>query len=231
MRLILLTLLTGSMLITKASEERLEIADSLFVQQKYTEAFEEYHSVFNDGGYTPSMLLKMAFIQDGLENYADALFFLDLYYQQTADKTAVVKIEEISQENNLNGFGYNDMHFFKALLNRYYSLVQLFFILMLFVIGGYMYLRKNRRPVTAAVFQLIILFLLFFHTNRLYQEEQGIITKDNTLLRNGPSAGAEAIELIGKGHKVKILDKTAVWTKIQWRGDVVYVRNGRIRSL
>ena len=46
-----------------------------------------------------------------------------------------------------------------------------------------------------------------------------------------PSAGADLVEIVNKGHRVKILDRNEVWVKIKWREDVAFVRNKNIKDL
>ena len=179
------------------------------------------------------MLLRMAFIKDGLGNYVDALYYLDLYYVASADKSVVDKITEISDEKSLSGYEYNDSHFFMAVVNKYYSQLQIFLLALAMLLTAYIFRKKKQmeRPITAAVLQMIVLVAILFLTNKSYEKEQGIISESNTLLRSGPSAGAEPVQIIDKGHKVRIIDKDQVWTKISWDGEEVFVRNGKIKVI
>ncbi|MGB3465691.1 MAG: hypothetical protein WBA74_10490, partial [Cyclobacteriaceae bacterium] len=55
--------------------DRLTTADSLFQAKKYTESFELYEQIIvEDMAYSPAMLLKMAFIKEGLGDYSNALY-------------------------------------------------------------------------------------------------------------------------------------------------------------
>ena len=47
----------------------------------------------------------------------------------------------------------------------------------------------------------------------------------------GPSAGAEVLDVIGKGNKVTIDKQTDVWLKIEWNGQSGYVKNNNVRLL
>ncbi|MEP5613098.1 MAG: SH3 domain-containing protein [Cyclobacteriaceae bacterium] len=208
-------------------------ADSLFAQQKYTEAFQVYESVFQAGQFSESMLLKMAFIKDGLGNYVDALYYLDLYYKNSADKSVVGKIEEISQEMNLTGYSYNDSHFFMAMINKYRGQIILALLAVALFLTVYTYKKRqlNEKPITASVFQLLTLTALLVLSNGAYEGTYGIISQNSTLLRNGPSAGAEPVMMIDKGHKVTVIDRSEVWTKIDWDGEEVFLRNGKIKII
>ena len=55
-------------------KSNLDIADSLFYKEKYNESKNYYDSLyFINKLYTESMLLKMAFIEEQLENYENSL--------------------------------------------------------------------------------------------------------------------------------------------------------------
>lgn len=210
----------------------LEKGDSLFAQQKYTEAFDEYERLYSNGQASSAMILKMAFIQDGLGNYADALFFLDKYYQRSADRTVIGKIEEIAESNDLEGYRYDDTDYFLALLNKYRIHLALLFLSVMILLLTYTFKKSSGedKPIAAAIIQLFVTVCLFAIIN-FKTSSVGIVTSDNVLLRSGPSAGAEPIEMLEKGHKVKILSQNEVWTQILWDGKEVYVRNGNLRVI
>ena len=79
------------------SEQQLIHADSLFEANKYTESFEVYNTVLEQGDYTPGMLLKMAFIKEGLGDVSGAMYFLNQYYNLTSNKKVLAKLEEIAR--------------------------------------------------------------------------------------------------------------------------------------
>jgi hypothetical protein len=215
-----------------ADFEEIKKADSLFLNEKYTEAYYLYEDIFKQGVASPSMLLKMAFIQDGSENYPEALNFLDLYYKQTADKSVVSKIEEIAEDNDLKGYNYDDLSFFSILLKKYRSQGQLILVALAVMLLAYAYRKRKDgyTPSTAFALQIVVLGCLLFVSN--YQDPaKGIIQMDQTLLRSAPSAGGEPVVFISKGHRVKILKQADVWTKIDWEGEEVYVRNSRLQII
>ncbi|WP_370089158.1 SH3 domain-containing protein [Ekhidna sp.] len=215
-----------------AQNELLTQGDSLFNQQKYTEAFKNYNQLLSDGKVSTAMLLKMAFIQDGLGNYEHALYFLDLYYQKSADRNVVGKIEELAEANELEGYTYDDINYFFSLLEKYRMHFTLLLTSVMILLLVYVFKKANvgEKPIAAVIIQVFVVAMLFSITN-LRSSNHGIITSNGTLLRSGPSAGAEPITLINKGHKVKVLDQTDVWTKILWDGEEVYVRNGKVRVI
>ena len=52
----------------------LTLPDSLFQAKRYTQSFDLYHEIlFSYKKASPGMLLKMAYIKEGLGNYSEAL--------------------------------------------------------------------------------------------------------------------------------------------------------------
>ena len=215
-----------------AQNDKLLSADSLFFQQKYTEAYKQYELLFESDQASSSMLLKMAFIQDGLGNYTEALFFLDKYYQSSADRNVVAKIEELAKANDLAGYNYDDGEYFEALLSKYqvhFSLL-LFSIMLMLLVYMVRKSKESERPVAAGIIQIVVGICLIMVIN-FKTASEAILVTDQTLLRTGPSAGAEPIEMLPKGHKVKVVDRDDVWTQIVWDGREVYVRSGKLRAI
>src|SRR5688572_32178846 len=83
---------------------RLQQADSLYEKKQYTQSLEHYQAILERKEYTPSMLLKMAYIEEGLGRVGQALYYLDLYYLATNDKFVLEKMEELSTKFNLKGY-------------------------------------------------------------------------------------------------------------------------------
>lgn len=216
----------------KAQNPLLNRADSLFTQQKYTEALDLYENLYASGQASSAMLLKMAFIQDGLNNYAEALFYLDKYYLLSADRKVVGKIEALAEANDLRGYAYDDTNYFLALLGKY----RVPFTLLLLAISTLLFVyiikksKQEEKPLAAGIIQVMIIAIIFA-VNNFSASPRGIILSNNTLLRSGPSAGAEPIEMLSKGHKVKVLSQDEVWTKVMWDGREVYVRRGKLRVI
>ncbi|MEM7298772.1 MAG: SH3 domain-containing protein [Bacteroidota bacterium] len=214
--------------------ERLATADSLFNKGKYTESLDIYLEILEDGKYSPSMLLKLAYIQEGLGDVSGALYYLNLYYNETSNKQALVKLEEIAKEHQLIGYEFSDLDFFANLYHRFqYQTIGAMGAISLFLLTMSFYSKKKKgtKPVgfvLAHVFSLVILFALI---NFGDGSDQGIIVDQRTYLMTGPSAGADVVEVLEQGHKVRILGREGVWVKIVWGEEEVYIRESKIKSL
>lgn len=232
-RIFLITLLCFAWGAIHAQSQLLRDGDSLFNQQKYTQAFEKYEEIFQrQNQSSPAMLLKMAFIQDGSGDYADALYFLNKYYQQTADRQVISKINELAETNDLSGYSYDDIDYFLALMNKYQFLIIMSLCLGMLVVLAYSIWKrkKSEKSVVAFIISLCFIIGLFMIVN-IKPSPKGVVIADQTLLRSGPSAGAEPIDAVAKGHRVNVVTRDEIWTKIVWNGEEVYVRNGKLKII
>ena len=214
--------------------EALKQADSLFNASKYTESFEVYESILVDGGYTNSMLLKMAFIKEGLGDVSGALYYLNLYYNKTSDKRVLEKMEEIAEANQLLGFKSGDKDFFIGLFDKFeYYIIVLAAVLSLFLLIMTWRQKKYQKepPVSLGVLYIVSLGFLVTLMNYDFSANRGIINDQDTYLMTGPSAGANVHTIINKGHRVEILGKEGIWIRIKWGNDEVYVRENKIMSI
>ena len=102
--LVALSIACGSHASAASAEDILKKGDSLYSGRKYTQAFEVYQSLHAGGQYSPTMLLKMAYIQEGLGHLGESMYYLNLYFLATDDAQALKKMEELAQKNNLEGY-------------------------------------------------------------------------------------------------------------------------------
>ena len=102
------------------SSYRLKEADSLYVEKKYTQSIEHYQTILSQHEYTPAMLLKMAHIQEGLNHVGQALYYLNLYYLATKDKSALSKMEELATRYNLEGYESTDEELALSFYHKYH---------------------------------------------------------------------------------------------------------------
>jgi hypothetical protein len=213
------------------SSFRLKTADSLFQAKLYTQSFEHYREILNQKQYSPAMLLKMAYIQEGLGDIGQAMYYLNLYYLVSNDKSVFDKMEELANKHNLEGYEVTDTDRFMSFYHDHFTKItialaalSIFFFSLVF----YTRIRLHRSPIAGGIFLIVFLALLFTHLNFGERPYTGIISNANTYIMNGPSAGASVIEITGGGHRVRILGKKDVWLKIQWNNDIAYVRNNAL---
>lgn len=217
-------------------EQLLQRADSLFVSAKYTQALELYEQVLIDfSSFSPAMLLKMAYIHEGLEEPYESLFYLEQYYKFSKDPAAILKIGEMANKLDLRGYETTDAGIALRLYDRYYKQlagIALAMGVFLFSVLGFRFRKFGERPVPVWIGMIVFLLVSFLAINRVGLREYGMLTGQETILiMSGPSSGSDLLEEVNMGHKVAILGKEETWTRIKWKQREAYVRSGLIKML
>ncbi|MGV3538568.1 MAG: SH3 domain-containing protein [Rufibacter sp.] len=213
----------------------LQRADSLYKQHHYTQALGIYASLLEKGKvYSPQMLLKMAYIYEGLQNYTQAMYYLQLYYSKYPSRSVLQKMEELGLQQRLTGYAYTDWDFFKTQFYKYYA--RLLEIMLLLAVGALTLLAlrwRNRKPISQSVKIVYLLYLgfLFYFGNYLTLGQQGIITQGNVPIMASPSAGADLITSVGTGHKVNVIGEQDIWYQIEWEDKEAYIRKNNLLLL
>lgn len=220
---------------TQVEVSKLNIADSLFKDQKFTESFELYESILKEHGkYSDQMLLKMAFIKEGLRDYSNALYYLNLYYLQTSDKKVLKKMEKLAKEQELIGYEYSDWEFFLMLYRKYNHYITYFLAALSILFFSIMIRQKfhyKKQPLSAAVALTIVMGLMFYHINFSKTYSKGIIVTKQSYLMEGPSSSANLVEIVDKGHRVNVVNKQDVWVEIEWDGNNAFIRENNIETI
>jgi len=209
----------------------LDKADSLFEAKKYIQANKLYEQIFaNQQTYTPRMLLKMAFINEGLGNYSRALYLLNHYNEFHPDKAVVEKMENIAKEYKLEGYTYDDTEYFLLIFYTYYNKI----IALLFLLGiaAFLYVifkKKKAKGIIRIRGVMVGLYLfLIFYLIHYKPFKKGIVNKKNALVMSAPSAGAKLIAQIDEGNRLKILGKNDIWYKVKWQNQDAYIRESSL---
>lgn len=208
-----------------AQNEKILRADSLFKAKQYTQSLEIYQSVFNEKKYSPAMLLKMAYINEGLGKHGLTLYFLKLYHLSTNDDQALKKAEELAEKYKLSGYETNDASRLKNWLSRSMMFIQFTLALLLFVAGVFVWIQKrqNQNPWGAFAALVIAAGGLFF-TSNFYGSTSVIVANHKTYLMAGPSAGADVVGVIDEGNLLTSSGKQDVWLKVKWTDKDVFVK-------
>tara|TARA_B100001750_G_C15519048_1_gene609845 strand:+ start:2726 stop:3448 length:723 start_codon:yes stop_codon:yes gene_type:complete len=208
-------------------------ADSLFNLQIYTEAKLIYDSLYyKENLYSESMLLKMALIEEGLENYEKSIYYLSQYQSINNNESSEIKIKKIANNYDLEGYEKNDFDYLQNILkeNRIiiiYSLLLL--ILLIFIINIYRILKSKKAPTLVLTFYIIsILFLLIININL---PKSGIVYFENTFIMEKPSSGSDLYQIVKKGDKLKIIGEESVWYKIKINKTEKYIRKKNIKII
>jgi hypothetical protein len=211
---------------------QLHHADSLFESKKYIESFDLYRQVLDNAHqFSPRMLLRMAFIKEGLGDYTSALYYLNLYYTHSPDNEVLKKMEEIGLKYGLSGYSYTDLDYFISIYKEYYYYILFFFLSVAFVYYIYMVLKRRRGLGLRPLYFIGILLLVFYLVNFKLTPPKGIIINSGVHLMSSPSAAAKLVDIAGKGHRVTISGKEDIWYKIDWNGAPAYIRENNLTMI
>ena len=208
-------------------------ADSLFNLKIYTEAKLIYDSLYyKESLYSESMLLKMALIEEGLENYEKSIYYLSQYQSINNNESSEIKIQKIANNYNLEGYEKNDFDYLQNILkeNRIIIIYSLLLsILLIFIINIYRILKSKKAPTLVLTFYIIsILFFLIININL---PKSGIVYFENTFIMEKPSSGSNLYQIVKKGDKLKIIGEESVWYKIKINETEKYIRKKNIKII
>src|SRR5690606_2300427 len=167
------------------SSYRLLTADSLFQAKQFTQSLQHYEAMLANNEFTPAMLLKMAYIHEGLDHPGRTLYYLSLYHRATGDGGALRKMEVLATKYNLGGYTVTDADRLLAwyLESREYISIGLAAVgILLLAFAFRTRFRKHRRPIGAFAGLTFIMALLFVHLNFGDKLDLGIIAESNTFI-------------------------------------------------
>lgn len=202
-------------------------ADSLFLKKKFIQSNQIYDELFyKEGHYTPRMLLKMAYINEGLENYAKTLYFLNLYNTINPSKEVLEKMETIAEEYQVKGYEYDDSEYFLLQYYKYYNKIIISFLGFGFIAFIYIVLKRNL-PSKIVKFRIIIVSIYLLLTIYIIDShlfKKGVVTNSHALLVDSPSAGGNLITHVPEGTRLKIIEKNDIWYKVKWNEKTAFIR-------
>jgi hypothetical protein len=211
----------------QSSVYSLTTADSLFQQKRYTQSFEVYQSILARREYSPAMLLKMAYVQEGLNRIAQSVYYLNLYYLATHDESVLLKMEEVANKYRLEGYAPSEAETMYVLYRQHHLKITLAFVatlVFLFTLISIQRVRYHKKPYAAWVVLLIFSSILLVHLNWGKARAHAIISKNNTYIMDGPSAGASVVSIVRDGHRVNMKGQTDVWVKVEWGDKDAYIK-------
>lgn len=216
----------------QANVPQLLVADSLFQQRSYTEAMEIYHQNFQMGIYSPSMLLKMSFISEGIGDKENATLYLSKYYDLSPNPQTITKIKSLTGQTELVGYEVSDGMRFILFLVEYKEVIVGALTLTLVLSLVFLWAKGNK--LTEARFywpSVFLIALIFVINNFLKAQNAALVTNSPTLIVSEPSAGGEMIDLVEPGHRVKIKASKDIWYEIEWKEKIAYLRKDNVTRL
>jgi hypothetical protein len=216
----------------QADVSSLSVADSLFNQRSYKEAMEIYRTNYQEGIYSSSMLLKMAFIEEGIGDNEKATIYLSKYYDLSPNSQAITKIKSLTDQDVLVGYEVSDSQRFLIFIVEYkeYIVGVLSIFLLISMLSNWWTGRKiNKKESYWPTVSLII--VIFGANNFLEGPQTGLITSSPTYIVSKPSAGGELIEMVEPGHRVRIKSSKDTWFEIEWKDKPAYIKKENVTRL
>ncbi|QIL75344.1 hypothetical protein [Hymenobacter sp. HDW8] len=200
-------------------------ADSLFEAKAYEQAYPLYRQVLRQEQLVSTrLLLRMAYIQEGLEHYPAALYYLSLAQARQPRAATWRKMTELAQNYRLTGYTNTWQQQLLITIRRYYYRV-LQALLVGAVIGGTMLLVRHRQIGAGwwAVYAVYI-GLTAVYLNVFGPEKVGIVSKSAAALMGAPSPGATWLTTAAAGDRLVVTGQRDIWYEVQWRGQSAYIR-------
>ncbi|MEP0710760.1 hypothetical protein [Algoriphagus sp.] len=210
----------------------LEKADSLFDARSYKEAMEIYDLSYQSGIYSPAMLLKMAFITEGIGDNERATLYLSKYYDLDPNPQAITKIKSLTGQSSLVGYEVSDGQRFLIFLTEYQThivgVLSIFLVLSIFT--SWVTGRKTEK--TQTFWPTILLILMIFAANNfLSGPRTGLITSSPTYIVSKPTAGGDLLDRVEPGHRIRIKSSKDIWYEVEWKNQSAYIKKEDVTRL
>ncbi|WP_176956042.1 SH3 domain-containing protein [Catalinimonas alkaloidigena] len=208
--------------------------DSLFAASRYRRAFQRYDQLWTQYDvYSPQMLLRMSFIQEGLGNYPEALYYLNVYFLRHPDRQTVEKMKSLAEKNKLQGYRFSELDWMLAWYYQY----RLWFLAAMLVgaaamLAATLYYRKRQEgSIYHPLFLLIFLTAAFYLINYGDTYRKGIVSGEKIYLMGAPSAASPVEQVIDRGHRVTVKGVEDVWYEVEWNGQTGYIHRSQLRLI
>lgn len=229
-KLSILTLIFLQSFNCQANNQTLEKADSLFNSKNYQEALVHYKKILQkDQAFSPAMLLKMAFISEGIGDFPSTTLYLSKYYDHNPTPQIPDKIKELTNQNTLTGYNTSDRERFFSLLTDNNQIITSTLGVLLIISLITLVLKGFQRGYF--IISFIFIGLVFISNNFLEKPDAGIITGNPSLIMTEPSAGGNLIRQVGPGHRVIIKSSVDIWYQIEWEDQKAFVKIDHISQI
>ncbi len=209
---------------------QLQRADSLFANRQFTQSHTLYQELWAQHHYSPAMLLRLAYIEEGLGHTARSLYYLNMHYLLTHDEGVHTHMQEVAQRNRLQGYETSSADKLLSLLHRYAVPLQValaavaLFCLALMVRQQ----RQGSRPIGSFAALACTLLLLLGVGVYPAVPAHGIVTQAPVYVMSGPSSGAKVEAILTSGHRLQVAGRHDVWLKVNWQGHEAYVKESQV---
>jgi tetratricopeptide (TPR) repeat protein len=217
---------------TQSLEKELVKADSLYKNKQYISAIKIYKKIYNEGNSSPAMLLKLARIEEGMENHGESMYYLEKYYQTTKDEKAIEYLNKTTEAKKAIGFDYSLAYQLNLYYKEWKIYLQLLFSIIIFLGLGMMIKNQDSTQKKKNYFAIsLIPILVVAFLNNYDGKSEAIITTTPSYLLEGPSAGANLVEKVSAPAKIQVKNQVDVWSKVVFEDKEAYIKTSNIKKL
>ncbi|SHL03559.1 SH3 domain-containing protein [Hymenobacter psychrotolerans] len=173
---------------------------------------------------SPQMLLRMAYVQEGLGHYPAALYYLSMAQARQPRLSTWRKMAALARDNRLTGYPENWRQDLQLTFRRYYY-PGLQSLLIGAVVGGTLLLVR-RRTLSRGWWTAYGAYLLLTgaYLNLLGMEKEALVARPRAALMSGPSAGATWLTTAAAGDRLVVEGRQDTWYRVHWQGQDAYIR-------
>ncbi|UOQ64842.1 SH3 domain-containing protein [Hymenobacter volaticus] len=204
---------------------KLARADSAFDAGAYQLAYRQYRGLLRQEAVaSPRLLLRMAYVQEGLGHYPAALYYLHMALARQPRLATWHKMAELARDQRLAGYPETWRQDLQLTFRRYY-----YFGLQGLLIGAVVsgtLLLVRRRQITRGWWVAYGSYLVFtaVYLNLLGTERAALVVRPTAALMAGPSAGSAWLTTAAAGDRLVVQGQQDTWYQVQWQGQEAYIR-------
>ncbi|MCH7403147.1 SH3 domain-containing protein [Belliella kenyensis] len=205
----------------------------MFATKNYQESMVIYENLLNqEQAFSPAMLLKMAFIEEGRGDFSKASYYLAKFYDINPNPRVITKIKTLTEQSNLVGYELNDWdRFLNFATDFQIEITSTLSLLLLVSVFLLIFLGKSLKAPKYYVPTFALILLTFASNNFLSGPDTGIVTGSPTIIMDKPTAGGKLLYNVDPGHRVIIKSSKDNWYEIDWEDKKGYVKKESITKL
>jgi tetratricopeptide (TPR) repeat protein len=208
----------------------IETADSLFARARYEAAYPLYRQELRRGLTSPRVLLRMAYVQEGLGHYPAALYYLSLAHRRKPTYATWRKMTEVAQSYRLAGYPETWRTKLLITFRRYYYTILQGLLIGAVLVGVFLLVRHRASRSFWITYGLYLLGVGFY-LNFLSPSKVGLVARPHAALMGGPSAGASWLTTARAGDRLLVRDQQDIWYRVEWRNRDAYIRRNDLLVL
>jgi hypothetical protein len=210
-----------------------ENADRFFDHQCFEDARISYEVLHSQGNYSPQILLRLAYIYERQEKYAESIYFLRKLQYQFGMSELDERVRRIIEENGQSSITVVSYDSMSAIVLRNKALISILCLMSSFLGFFLCYQSSNTLKTYLGVLCILLsmlgaLSVLMF---RLKGGQQAVIVKGTAFYEQASYASAHQTGLYAPGSMVEILSEVGGWSQVSIHRNVYWIPNYVLRKM